>query len=135
MKSVIFALGLMLPWSLFVILSVVLSRISVSASLKARLLCCADTPGQASTNQWAVKCRQHVQRVKVFPGEREAHSAVKCREKFIYPLFKPCLLGSNAFNLSFFMSTPNTGSALNCTMSVQHFHTESTFEKSLVVPL
>lgn len=50
-KSIIFTLGLVLPWSLFVILSVVLVRISVSALLKARLLHCAGTPGRGSTNQ------------------------------------------------------------------------------------
>lgn len=32
-------------------------------------------------------------------------------------------------NMSFFTSAPSTDSVLNCTTSVQHSHTESTFEK------
>lgn len=52
MKPVIFALGLMF-WSLFVILSMVLVRISISASLKARLPHCAGTLEEAAQTKRA----------------------------------------------------------------------------------
>lgn len=38
---------------------------------------------EAAQTKWTAKSRLCVQRVKVFPGEREAHIAAKCREKFI----------------------------------------------------
>ena len=38
---------------------------------------------EAAQTKWAAKSRLRFQRVKVFPGECEAHVAAKCREKFI----------------------------------------------------
>lgn len=38
---------------------------------------------EAAQTKWAAKSRLCVERVKVFPREREAHIATKCREKFI----------------------------------------------------
>lgn len=53
MKPVIFALGLMFFWSLLVIVLVVSVRISVSASLKARLPHSAGTLEEAAQTKWA----------------------------------------------------------------------------------
>lgn len=63
-------------------LSVVLITTSVLAALNARLPHCAGTLGRGSTSQLGsdVSSRLRVQRVKVFPGEHEAHSAAKGRE-------------------------------------------------------
>lgn len=69
MKPAIFALCFMLFWSLFVIFSVVLVRISISASLKARLPHCAGTLEEAAQTRWAGSVILPVQRMKVFPGE------------------------------------------------------------------
>lgn len=124
-ESVIFALGSMLPWVLFVILCVAWVGISMSQCWR---LGCAGAPGRGSTNQagcevWAV-CAE---------GEgvpRRTWSTLQpSAGTSFYPLFRPCLLCCNVCNLSFFTSTPSTRSVLNHTVSVHHSCVENTFEK------